>query len=55
MEYLDPIVPQFMADVVSLALFGGRISESQVHRELASGLSSPVGFANGMSTAFGFD
>jgi 3-deoxy-7-phosphoheptulonate synthase len=47
MEYLDPIVPQFMSDIVSCAVFGPRISESQVHRELASGLSSPVGFVNG--------
>eukprot|EP00668_Euglena_longa_P032340 GGOE01041653.1.p1 GENE.GGOE01041653.1~~GGOE01041653.1.p1 ORF type:complete len:370 (-),score=57.61 GGOE01041653.1:276-1298(-) len=47
MEYLDTIVPQFLGDIVSVSMFSGRISESQVHRELASGLSSPVGFANG--------
>jgi len=47
MEYLDTIVPQFVGDLVSVGMFSGRTSESQVHRELASGLSSPVGFANG--------
>ena len=46
-EFLDPISPQFMADVVSWGAIGARTSESQVHRELASGLSMPVGFKNG--------
>ncbi|MFT7487172.1 MAG: 3-deoxy-7-phosphoheptulonate synthase [Candidatus Paceibacteria bacterium] len=46
-EFLDPIMPQFLADVVSWGAIGARTSESQVHRELASGLSMPVGFKNG--------
>jgi 3-deoxy-7-phosphoheptulonate synthase len=46
-EFLDPIVPQFYADLVSWGAIGARTSESQVHRELASGLSMPVGFKNG--------
>ncbi len=46
-EFLDPIMPQFMADLVSWGAIGARTSESQVHRELASGLSMPVGFKNG--------
>ena len=46
-EFLDPITPQFMADVVAWGAIGARTSESQVHRELASGLSMPVGFKNG--------
>jgi 3-deoxy-7-phosphoheptulonate synthase len=46
-EFLDPITPQFIADVVSWGAIGARTSESQVHRELASGLSMPVGFKNG--------
>jgi 3-deoxy-7-phosphoheptulonate synthase len=46
-EFLDPITPQFMADLVSWGAIGARTSESQVHRELASGLSMPVGFKNG--------
>jgi len=45
-EFLDPISPQFMADLVSWGAIGARTSESQVHRELASGLSMPVGFKN---------
>ncbi len=45
-EFLDPITPQFIADVVSWGAIGARTSESQVHRELASGLSMPVGFKN---------
>jgi 3-deoxy-7-phosphoheptulonate synthase len=48
-EFLDPITPQFLADLVSWAAIGARTSESQVHRELASGLSMPVGFKNGTS------
>jgi 3-deoxy-7-phosphoheptulonate synthase len=46
-EFLDPITPQFMADLISWGAIGARTSESQVHRELASGLSMPVGFKNG--------
>jgi 3-deoxy-7-phosphoheptulonate synthase len=45
-EFLDPISPQFIADLVSWGSIGARTSESQVHRELASGLSMPVGFKN---------
>lgn len=46
-EFLDPITPQFVADLVSWGAIGARTTESQVHRELASGLSMPVGFKNG--------
>jgi 3-deoxy-7-phosphoheptulonate synthase len=46
-EFLDPISPQFFADLVSWGAIGARTTESQVHRELASGLSVPVGFKNG--------
>src|SRR5438128_8625233 len=46
-EYLDVISPQYIADVVSWGAIGARTTESQVHRELASGLSCPVGFKNG--------
>ncbi len=46
-EYLDVISPQYMADLVSWGAIGARTTESQVHRELASGLSCPVGFKNG--------
>jgi 3-deoxy-7-phosphoheptulonate synthase len=46
-EFLDPILPQFFADLVSWGAIGARTTESQVHRELASGLSVPVGFKNG--------
>jgi 3-deoxy-7-phosphoheptulonate synthase len=46
-EFLDPITPQFVADIVSWGAIGARTTESQVHRELASGLSMPVGFKNG--------
>ena len=46
-EFLDPITPQFFADLVSWGAIGARTSESQVHRELASGMSMPVGFKNG--------
>ena len=45
-EFLDPITPQFLADLVAWGAIGARTSESQVHRELASGLSMPVGFKN---------
>jgi 3-deoxy-7-phosphoheptulonate synthase len=50
-EFLDPITPQFVADFVSWAAIGARTTESQVHRELASGLSMAVGFKNGTSGA----
>lgn len=46
-EFLDPITPQFVADLVAWGAIGARTVESQVHRELASGLSMPVGFKNG--------
>jgi 3-deoxy-7-phosphoheptulonate synthase len=46
-EFLDPITPQFIADLVAWGAIGARTTESQVHRELASGLSMPVGFKNG--------
>jgi 3-deoxy-7-phosphoheptulonate synthase len=45
-EYLDPISPQYVADLISWGAIGARTTESQVHRELASGLSCPVGFKN---------
>jgi 3-deoxy-7-phosphoheptulonate synthase len=48
-EFLDPITPQFIADAVTWAAIGARTTESQVHRNLASGLSMPVGFKNGTS------
>jgi 3-deoxy-7-phosphoheptulonate synthase len=46
-EFLDPIVPQYIADLISWAAIGARTTESQTHREMASGLSMPVGFKNG--------
>lgn len=46
-EFLDLITPQYVADLISWGAIGARTTESQVHRELASGLSSPVGFKNG--------
>lgn len=46
-EFLDPIVPQYIADLVSWAAIGARTTESQTHREMASGLSMPVGLKNG--------
>lgn len=46
-EFLDPIIPQYTADLVSWSAIGARTTESQTHRELASGLSMPVGFKNG--------
>ena len=45
-EFLDTIMPQFIADLISWGAIGARTTESQVHRELASGLSMPVGFKN---------
>ncbi len=46
-EFLDAITPQYTADLISWGAIGARTTESQVHRELASGLSCPVGFKNG--------
>jgi 3-deoxy-7-phosphoheptulonate synthase len=46
-EFLDPVSPQYTSDLVSWGAIGARTTESQVHRELASGLSMPVGFKNG--------
>jgi 3-deoxy-7-phosphoheptulonate synthase len=46
-EFLDPIVPQYTAELISWAAIGARTTESQTHREMASGLSMPVGFKNG--------
>ena len=48
-EFLDTIIPQYIADAISWAAIGARTTESQVHRELASGLSMPVGFKNATS------
>jgi 3-deoxy-7-phosphoheptulonate synthase len=45
-EMLDPITPQYIADLISWAAIGARTTESQTHREMASGLSMPVGFKN---------
>ena len=46
-EFLDSIVPQYISDLVTWAAIGARTTESQTHREMASGLSMPVGFKNG--------
>ena len=46
-EFLDPIVPQYIADLITWAAIGARTTESQTHREMASGLSMPVGLKNG--------
>lgn len=46
-EALDPISPQYLSDLISWSAIGARTTESQTHRELASGLSMPVGFKNG--------
>jgi len=48
-EFLDPITPQFIADAVTWGAIGARTTESQVHRNLSSGLSMPIGFKNGTS------
>ena len=45
-EFLDPITPQFIADTVSWGFIGARTTQSQIHRQLASGLSMPIGFKN---------
>lgn len=46
-EFLEPVVPQYLSDVVSWAAIGARTTESPTHRQMASGLSMPVGFKNG--------
>ena len=46
-EFLDPITPQYISDTVSWGAIGARTTESQIHRQLGSGLSMPVGFKNG--------
>ena len=46
-EFLDPISPQYVTDIISWGAIGARTAESQIHRELASGLSCPVGIKNG--------
>lgn len=46
-EFLDPVTPQYLADLVSYGAIGARTTESQIHRELASGMSMPIGFKNG--------
>ena len=52
-EMLDTISPQFLADLISLGAIGARTTESQLHRELASGLSFPIGFKNGTDGGLG--
>ena len=46
-EALDPISPQYLQDIIAWSAIGARTTESQTHREMSSGLSSPVGFKNG--------
>lgn len=52
-EALDPISPQYLSELISWAAIGARTAESQTHREMASGLSMPVGFKNGTDGSFG--
>jgi 3-deoxy-7-phosphoheptulonate synthase len=52
-EMLDTISPQFLSDLISLGAIGARTTESQLHRELASGLSFPIGFKNGTDGSLG--
>ncbi len=52
-ELLDPIIPQYIADVIAWTAIGARTTESQTHREMASGLSMPVGFKNGTDGSLG--
>ncbi len=52
-EFLDMITPQYIADLIAWGAIGARTTESQVHRELASGLSCPVGFKNGTNGSLG--
>ncbi len=51
-ELLDPVTPQYIADLISWTAIGARTTESQTHREMASGLSMPVGFKNGTDGGF---
>ncbi len=51
-EALDPILPQYLQDLIAWSAIGARTTESQTHREMASGLSSPVGFKNGTDGSF---
>jgi len=51
-EFLDPIIPQYTADLITWAAIGARTTESQTHREMASGLSMPVGFKNATDGSF---
>src|SRR5690606_41619715 len=46
-EFLEPVSPQYLADLVAWGAIGARTAESQIHRQLASGLSMPTGFKNG--------
>ena len=52
-EFLDVISPQYLGDLISWGAIGARTTESQVHRELASGLSAPIGFKNGTDGKIG--
>jgi 3-deoxy-7-phosphoheptulonate synthase len=52
-EMLDPIMPQYLADLIAWTAIGARTTESQTHREMASGLSMPVGFKNGTDGGLG--
>ena len=51
-ELLDPITPQYIADVICWTAIGARTTESQIHRQMASGLSMPVGYKNGTDGSF---
>lgn len=53
-EFLDPLVPQYIGDLVTTGTIGARTIESQTHRQMASGLSMPVGFKNGTSGSVNF-
>jgi 3-deoxy-7-phosphoheptulonate synthase len=50
-EALDPIMPQYLSELITWTAIGARTTESQTHREMASGLSTPVGFKNGTDGA----
>ena len=52
-ELLDPITPQYIADLISWSAIGARTTESQIHRQMASGLSMPLGFKNGTDGSVG--
>ena len=52
-EALDPITPQYIADLIAWTAIGARTTESQTHREMASGLSTPIGFKNGTDGSLG--